>query len=207
MNVSCPMNCYLLQQGVPFVSGKDDYFRQSDCTASDLMPRKARQMLFQYICVPQTCMPAEHRDHCMNCGDMFGSASNSGSGSGSGNGNGNSTPGSSGRERSRTNSSVSTSTTSYSDTSTSTSIANTATSFFSSAVLSAYLPKIRFSSGKHHCRVCNRVVCQECSSNYLEKKCMPLFIQENPSSSERSYRVCKVCFVMLAAQRRDSVSS
>ena len=43
----------------------------SDCTASDLFPRKARLEMFEAISMPQTWVPDENRDRCMNCADLF----------------------------------------------------------------------------------------------------------------------------------------
>ena len=43
----------------------------SDCTASDLFPRKARQEMFEAISVSQSWVPDNNRDRCMNCADLF----------------------------------------------------------------------------------------------------------------------------------------
>ena len=43
----------------------------SDCTASDLFPRKMRQEMFEAISVSQTWVPDDNRDRCMNCADLF----------------------------------------------------------------------------------------------------------------------------------------
>lgn len=135
LNIPCPMNSLMLQQGTAYSSNAENFLVKSECTASDLMPRKARSQLFPCICVPQTHIPPESRDHCMNCGAMFRDL----------------------RTRS----------------------------------LLSFL-----SSGKHHCRMCNRVICQDCSPHFLPLKAMPKFIRDS-GTTEDNFRLCRVCFSCL----------
>jgi ankyrin repeat protein len=53
----------------------------------------------------------------------------------------------------------------------------------------------RISSGKHHCRHCNRVVCQTCSPNEVPRHKLPAFVQN--AYSESSMRICVVCYAVL----------
>lgn len=71
------------------------------------------------------------------------------------------------------------------------------------------MQRFRLTSGKHHCRHCCRVVCQECSSQSLPLQAMPEFIQQQTSKS--TVRVCNVCFAVLTnglpSQRSSSSST
>ncbi len=141
LNVPCTMNSIFLQGDarISFSKEKTDIktvalMEKSDCTASDLMPKAPRFKLFDAICVPQTRIPGETRDRCMNCAATFGGDSSFGS-------------------------------------------------------------MFRISSGKHHCRHCLRVVCQDCSPNELPRSRMPQFVQNN--NTETSMRVCLVCYAVL----------
>jgi ankyrin repeat protein len=209
LNIPCPMNCYMLSHNVLFNSARDEFIKKSECTASDLLPRKARSMLFPYICVMQTLIPSEQRDHCMNCGEMFCGSGSSSSASGtssssSGGGGGISSlfggggMASIGIGKTSSGRSLSTATT----TTTTTVSEDAGSKFFgkkSTGFMTNLFQSFGLSSGKHHCRMCNRVVCQDCSSNYLELENMPEFFQENCKKAEPSYRVCKVCFGIQAA--------
>jgi ankyrin repeat protein len=54
---------------------------------------------------------------------------------------------------------------------------------------------LKFSTGKHHCRYCNRLICQECSPKFISRDLMPSFITDiNPESS---LRACVVCYDIL----------
>jgi hypothetical protein len=50
-------------------------------------------------------------------------------------------------------------------------------------------------SGKHHCRHCGRLVCQDCSPQSLNRIDMPSFC--TTGSSETNMRVCRVCYTIL----------
>ena len=141
LNIPCNMNSVFLQIGVSnSVSAKEvidlkaqEIMNKSDCTASDLLPKNPRYMLFKFIKVLQTRIPGDSRDRCMNCGNHFTSSS----------------------------------------------------SFFSSFI----------SSGKHHCRHCHRVVCQDCSPNELPRIRFPGFVQK--AYPENNLRVCIVCYTVI----------
>jgi ankyrin repeat protein len=60
---------------------------------------------------------------------------------------------------------------------------------------SSFGSMFRISSGKHHCRLCLRVVCQDCSQQELPRSQMPDFVQN--SNTESSMRVCLVCCSVL----------
>jgi len=45
--------------------------KESDCTANDLLPRSVRKDMYSRINVPQTRIPLELRDRCMNCAVSF----------------------------------------------------------------------------------------------------------------------------------------
>jgi ankyrin repeat protein len=57
------------------------------------------------------------------------------------------------------------------------------------------LSMFKFSTGKHHCRYCNRLICQECSPKYISRELMPSFITD--SNPEINMRVCLVCYDIL----------
>jgi ankyrin repeat protein len=73
LNLPCPMNSYLIRQDDEMtMEEKSNAFDASqEVTASDLMPRSMRELLFCYICAPQTQIPCNKRDNCMNCGNPF----------------------------------------------------------------------------------------------------------------------------------------
>lgn len=124
---------------------------ESDCTSSDLMPKKPRKALFSCISSPQTMIPSENRDRCMNCASTFGG---------------------------------------YDDT---TNIYNyTLEESFASSIANSLISYMMWTSGKHHCRLCGRVVCASCSPYSVHRSQMPPFVQS--SCTETSMRVCLVCF-------------
>jgi ankyrin repeat protein len=240
LNIPCPMSCEMLSQCVSINSptartANDSLLKKTECTASDLLPRKARTMLFPYICVMQTFIPPDQRDHCMNCGEIFGGSGTSSSGIGVtsssstiSNGNGSSSTSSMyssfsslllspsttaatgmGIPKSNSGRSLSTATTSTNSSSNDLNSLNKKPTPSSSmpSFMSNLFQTLRLSSGKHHCRICNRVVCQECSSTYLDFDNMPEFFQENCKKIETTFRVCKVCFGIQAARRFSSVPS
>jgi len=45
--------------------------KESDCTANDLLPRSVRKDMYSRIIVPQTRIPLDLRDRCMNCAVSF----------------------------------------------------------------------------------------------------------------------------------------
>jgi ankyrin repeat protein len=144
LNIPCSMNSVFFQVGVTnnnqIAASKDvtdmkamEIMNTHDCTASDLLPKNPRYMLFRYIKIMQTRIPGETRDRCMNCGNTF-----------------------------------------------------TASSSFS---------MFRISSGKHHCRHCHRVICQDCSPNELARARFPPFVQD--VYPENNLRCCIVCYSIL----------
>ena len=54
---------------------------------------------------------------------------------------------------------------------------------------------LTFSTGKHHCRYCNRLICQDCSTKSIPREMMPSFITNY--NSESKCRVCIVCYDIL----------
>lgn len=57
-------------------------------------------------------------------------------------------------------------------------------------------------SGKHHCRHCARLVCQDCSPQFLNRKDMPSFCTS--VSSEINMRVCRICYTILNGRNNNS---
>jgi ankyrin repeat protein len=53
------------------------------------------------------------------------------------------------------------------------------------------------SSGKHHCRYCHRVVCQDCSPHEVSRSKFPIFVRE--CYHEASLRACIVCETILTS--------
>ena len=61
------------------------------------------------------------------------------------------------------------------------------------------IPDVLFSlalkSGKHHCRLCGRVICGECSPHMLHRNKMPTFVFDNEEYADENYlRVCLICY-------------
>lgn len=81
LNIPCSMSSTFLQGGNGVVevglsaSNYDkktlELMANSDCTASDLLPKTPRYKLFGYIRVLQTRIPGDLRDRCMNCANPF----------------------------------------------------------------------------------------------------------------------------------------
>lgn len=71
-------------------------------------------------------------------------------------------------------------------------------------VASSSFSMFRISSGKHHCRHCHRVVCQDCSPNELPRNRLPHFVQEH--YNDAYVRVCTVCYSVLT-ETKDSNAS
>lgn len=82
MNVGCRLDSSMLLQSQRSQSNcsEDSASNQEtfipfteicDCTASDLFPRKARLEMFEAISSPQTWVPDDNRDRCMNCAELF----------------------------------------------------------------------------------------------------------------------------------------
>lgn len=72
INIPCAMNSALLRRRDRADSDVIiEFMDLQDCTASDLMPRSARNTLFPYISQPQTWIDGDSRDRCMNCAAMF----------------------------------------------------------------------------------------------------------------------------------------
>jgi hypothetical protein len=69
---------------------------------------------------------------------------------------------------------------------------NCASNFDTDQKQSAFSFSIFRGTGKHHCRHCNRVVCQECSGQEVSRSKMPDYVQN--VCNENSMRVCKVCY-------------
>lgn len=69
---------------------------------------------------------------------------------------------------------------------------------FSTAV-SSFSSYFKLSSGKHHCRHCHRVVCQECSPHEVARAKLPGFVQE--AYAESNLRTCLVCYAVLIEKR------
>jgi ankyrin repeat protein len=77
MNIPCPMSSYMLQEGFGRDVTAAGLIELEDCTASDLMQRQIRSILFCSICVAQTEIPFDSRDRCMNCANAFNDRANS----------------------------------------------------------------------------------------------------------------------------------
>jgi len=70
MNLPCAMNSYLLRRGNS--SEEESVVDGMECTASDLFPPgRKRAEIFAYISAPQTPIPHDSRQSCMNCGVKF----------------------------------------------------------------------------------------------------------------------------------------
>jgi ankyrin repeat protein len=145
MNIPCPMSSFMLQEGFGRDITAAGMIELEDCTASDLMQRQMRPVLFSSICVAQTEIPFESRDRCMNCANVFDDRSNS-------------------------------------------------TSSFSFGL------RTPSNGGRLHCRLCNRVTCQECTNKSVSRSMMPSFITE--VCSERDMKLCNVCYQIIAGSSR-----
>lgn len=114
------------------------------CTASDLTPKAPRLRLFRCITAPQTRIPGETRDRCMQCaGDFSGKDS---------------------------------------------------ANFYS---------MIGLVTGRHHCRLCQRVICSNCSIKEIPRSEVPDFVAAATQSS--MVRVCNVCYAALTDDTDDMV--
>lgn len=73
MNIPCKMSSYFihLTQGDDLSSKQHESIRDQLCTASDLLPRSMRSYLFGYITAPQTIIPLDSRERCMQCATIL----------------------------------------------------------------------------------------------------------------------------------------
>ena len=165
----------------------------------DLLTSTAvRKMLYARISAPQTVIPLEQRDRCMHCALSFVGNDQDGDGGGD--------VGDDGDDADRENVEKSAKTPNNNATSLTSMMASSFLSSFTSSSLSSASFSLSSSSAdekvpaKSHCSLCVRVLCETCASYRVPRPMMPVFLQEQFSTT-KIFTVCAICYAILKEKK------
>jgi hypothetical protein len=162
----------------------------------DLLTSTAvRKMLYARISAPQTVIPLDQRDRCMHCALSFVGNDQDGDGGSD-----------VGDDADRENVEKSAKTPNNNATSLTSMMASSfLSSFTSSSLSSASFSLSSFSAdekvpAKSHCSLCVRVVCETCASYRVPRPMMPVFLQQQFSTT-KIFTVCAICYAILKEKK------